>query len=448
MRSHRLGTSFILFALGTLLASAPLVTAATFTVTNTNDTGAGSLRQAIIDANADSIIDSIVFAIPEGSCTANGVCTITLASGLPDITEGVDIDATTQTRYGTAATNVCAAASSPSYMRVLVTSSTDFVFSSTAAGETTFRGLAISGGPSVIGIRIDSDAGTKVQCNHFGTDGPGTTPLEMSYGVTVAWWAAGGGNVTIGTDGDGVDDLAERNVFGGGGYGIYINTGNVLYPNRISGNFFGVGADGTTPINPGLGIYMRQGATQNLIGSDLNGTSDEFERNVFANLSTGMRIHGFLSSGGNNKVVGNWFGIDAHARPAPITGSAISLGSDGQNQEIHHNQILGNTIGIEVNGTATLAATSGQNCIVGNSTGLQHSGSEIDLDAEDNYWGAADGPSGIGSGSGDGILESGTGTVNFTPWLTSPATVCIVIFYDGFEGGDSSAWSSVVGLAP
>ncbi len=36
----------------------------TFTVTNTNDSGIGSLRQAILDANASVGLDTVVFNIP------------------------------------------------------------------------------------------------------------------------------------------------------------------------------------------------------------------------------------------------------------------------------------------------------------------------------------------------------------------------------------------------
>src|SRR5262249_52828062 len=43
-----------------VVSSAPLL-GATFTVTNTNDTGAGTLRQAIIDANASPGLDTIAF---------------------------------------------------------------------------------------------------------------------------------------------------------------------------------------------------------------------------------------------------------------------------------------------------------------------------------------------------------------------------------------------------
>ena len=51
----------ISIALLLLAISAINTAAATFTVTNTNDSGAGSLRQAILDANASSDADTIVF---------------------------------------------------------------------------------------------------------------------------------------------------------------------------------------------------------------------------------------------------------------------------------------------------------------------------------------------------------------------------------------------------
>ncbi|MBN1678737.1 MAG: hypothetical protein JW966_00500 [Anaerolineae bacterium] len=60
----------------------PTAHAATFTVSNTNDSGPGSLRQAIIDANGNAGADDIVF-----STTG----TITLGSPLPAITEDLTI---------------------------------------------------------------------------------------------------------------------------------------------------------------------------------------------------------------------------------------------------------------------------------------------------------------------------------------------------------------------
>src|SRR5690349_19491198 len=61
-----------------------------FTVTTTADTGAGSLRQALLDANANPGLDTIAFRI------ASGVQTIRPASVLPSVTDPVVIDGTTQ----------------------------------------------------------------------------------------------------------------------------------------------------------------------------------------------------------------------------------------------------------------------------------------------------------------------------------------------------------------
>src|ERR1041384_977469 len=73
------------------LTASPLF-ASTFTVTNANDSGAGSLRQAILDANANVGTDTIDFDIP-----GTGVHTISLTTGaLPDITEAVTIDGYSQ----------------------------------------------------------------------------------------------------------------------------------------------------------------------------------------------------------------------------------------------------------------------------------------------------------------------------------------------------------------
>src|SRR5262245_16073021 len=81
-----------LIALGTValalnLGPAPVARAATFTVTNTNDSGAGSLRQAIVDANTTAGADTITFSVSG---------TITLGSTLPSIADDVTIDGSGQ----------------------------------------------------------------------------------------------------------------------------------------------------------------------------------------------------------------------------------------------------------------------------------------------------------------------------------------------------------------
>ena len=74
-----------------VLASAEAAAGATFTVTNTADFGAGSLRQAILDANGAPGADTIAFNI-----AGAGVHTIVLATALPTVTDVVTVDGYTQ----------------------------------------------------------------------------------------------------------------------------------------------------------------------------------------------------------------------------------------------------------------------------------------------------------------------------------------------------------------
>lgn len=79
-----------------LLSGAPALAAATFTVTSTGDSGPGSLRQAILDANADtsaSYYDPHTIAF---NIAGTGVHSIKPTSPLPTITNALTIDGYTQ----------------------------------------------------------------------------------------------------------------------------------------------------------------------------------------------------------------------------------------------------------------------------------------------------------------------------------------------------------------
>src|SRR5262249_5931879 len=79
------------------LAFCAHASAATFTVTNTTDSGAGSLRQAILDANGGGAgPHTIAFDIP-----GSGVHTIAVSSALPtsSVSGGLTVDGTTQPGY-------------------------------------------------------------------------------------------------------------------------------------------------------------------------------------------------------------------------------------------------------------------------------------------------------------------------------------------------------------
>src|ERR1019366_8191714 len=156
-------------------------TAAILTVTSANDSGAGSLRQAILDANATNGLDTIIFQIP-----GSGVHTITPTSVLPSITDPVVIDGTTQPGFaGTPLIelNGANAGTTSDGLRLPM-------------GNSTIRGLAVNrfGGA---GIHVQLPGGTNfIQGNFIGTDPTGT--LSRGNGSAVqsggVWVDSSSGN--------------------------------------------------------------------------------------------------------------------------------------------------------------------------------------------------------------------------------------------------------------
>ncbi|MGZ5191491.1 MAG: hypothetical protein ACXWCZ_10755, partial [Flavisolibacter sp.] len=141
--------------------------AAIYTVTTTADAGAGSLRQAIINANTNPGVDIIQFNIGVSGNLFEGVSPFTYAviqinTILPTITGAVTIDGTTQTNTNTGTTatktvgvdgNTIGGIARPD---VYIVPSNTFVFPSNSTGITgnginidvanvTIRGIAISG---------------------------------------------------------------------------------------------------------------------------------------------------------------------------------------------------------------------------------------------------------------------------------------------------------------
>src|SRR5713101_1262491 len=86
MTSRKAGQILLLVVLA--LSVARFSKSVTFMVINTNDSGPGSLRQAILGANANSGFDTIAFSI------GSGPQTIAPLSPLPAITDPVIVDGT------------------------------------------------------------------------------------------------------------------------------------------------------------------------------------------------------------------------------------------------------------------------------------------------------------------------------------------------------------------
>jgi hypothetical protein len=92
----------------------------------------------------------------------------------------------------------------------------------------------------------------------------------------------------IGTNGDGVSDSDERNIFGHTVYGthgeFYSSSVNAV----VAGNYFGVGVDGITPAplstNVAPDLVEFGGSGQVRIGSNGDGVSDDLEGNLIVNV--------------------------------------------------------------------------------------------------------------------------------------------------------------------
>ncbi len=180
--------------LGITVTAPPVVT--NFTVTNTNDSGAGSLRQAILDANAKPGVDNVVFNIGAG-----GVQSISLLTPLPAITDQINLDGTTQPSSGgkpaieLRGDSIAAFNASTSYLA----DSTNGLTFRTGSNNSIAKGLIINrfqssgikvGDGNNYNLNAGGPSGVVIENNYISTDTSGTVGLGNS------WW--GDANVSQG----------------------------------------------------------------------------------------------------------------------------------------------------------------------------------------------------------------------------------------------------------
>jgi uncharacterized repeat protein (TIGR01451 family) len=287
------------------------VHATAYTVTSTQDSGPGSLRWAIDQANANPGADTINFDIPAatdpGCNPGTGVCTIQPTTALPPLTGGLTtVDGYTQSGAAPAT------AASPATIVIEIDGSsvTDSNGLSITSAGNVIRGLAVNRFPwNGIGIGGSSATGNILSGNYIGLDPSGTLDLGNGYdGVFVGLGAQD--NLVGG------DEPAERNVLSGNewdGAGMYAGgtTGNTL-----AGNYIGLAADGLSAVGNTLsGVHIYGGAQDNTTGGDTAG-----ERNIISgNLLDGVRIAGTGTTA--NVVAGNYIGIAADGSTARGNGT-------------------------------------------------------------------------------------------------------------------------------
>ena len=309
----------------------------TVAVTNTNDSGAGSLRAAINFANSSAGADIITFAIP-GAGVNDVYRYISLASALPALTDNsTTIDGYTQ---GDAKANTLASGYNAVF-NVQVAGGSSYNALSISAANCTIRGLAITGSDSGISISGTGATGNKVTGNAIGVSfrnslSGAAAPNRQGVSINNA-----AGNIIGGTT------VGERNLLSGNSANGVNITGSAATGNTVIGNFIGTDVNGTGEIPNNGGITI-QDASNNIIG----GTTVS-ERNIISG-SNGAGIYIIGASG--NKVSGNYIGTNATGTGAIANYVGIRfLGTGASNNTIggttagERNIISGNsTTGIEM----------------------------------------------------------------------------------------------------
>jgi hypothetical protein len=287
---------------GTASATATITVVATYIVTNTNDSGVGSLRAAIQFANTNPGTN-IVFNIPTSSSGyQNGVFSIKPLSALPSLNStGTIMDGATQTAF-TGNTNT----SGPEVMIDGTSAGANANGLAVYSSNCAIKNLVISGF-SASGIQMGGSSANNnaVQGCYIGTNASGTAALANgSWGIVLY---AGAHHNTFGGTGAGQGNV----ISGNGGNGIEFQQANTSN-NLVQGNFIGTNAAGTGAIANNIGIYIRTGAQNNTIGGSATA------RNVISgNGYAGVYLSGGSSTATSGNVVqSNYIGVDANGANA------------------------------------------------------------------------------------------------------------------------------------
>lgn len=341
----------------------------TFVVSTTADSGAGSLRDAITQANLHPGADTIRFDIP--APLVNGAHTITPRSALPAITDPVWLDASREPD--------ALALGRP----VVELVGTD------AGGASAGLVLADgSDGSLVRGLVINQFGGAGVQVQ-AGADGQTLAGLRIGTDVTGLLALGNGGNAIDITGASqhliGGPTPADRNLLSGNNAGVVITgTGTSASGSRIEGNTIGLDVRGESALGnrtvgvyldaPGAtvqgnlisgngyeGVYMLAGAggatvQGNLIGTDASGTR------AVGNGSFGVYVENTrdVLIGGATPGSGNLIAWQKVGAGVSIVGTASAVSVLGNS--IHDNAGLGIDLGAEgVNGNREADTDGGPN---------------------------------------------------------------------------------------
>ena len=379
-------------------------------VTNANDSGLGSLRQAILDARSlTGGGRTITFNIP-----GPGLKTINVLTPLPAL-EGVTLNARSQGGDGY---------TGPPLIELNGANCQPYEDRSPANGL-----IIIGNNGGVMGVVINGFAGAgiviqggrnnRIQGNYIGTDASGTARVpNVQDGIRII---GGSDNLIGGTEANMGNLISGNGTLCCGNSGVSVAAdaieinGNTATRNIVQGNFIGTNAAGTAALgNTASGVHIVNapgniiGGTSagarniiadggvranytaahgieitgstgslasgtliqgNYIGTDVSGTLDLSSNGAGISLTNAPNtVIGGTSAGARNVIVSR--GSYAISTPGPCNGCPVDLGGG--------NTIQGNYIGTNAAGTAQLGNRSGiflsnpNNLIGGTSAGARN----------------------------------------------------------------------------
>src|ERR1700730_2684363 len=371
--------SLAIFSAAALFISTSAASAATLTVINNSDSGAGSLRQAIIDSSSGDIIN-FAFAL-------NGQ-TITLPSGELLNDKNLKIK-------GPGAKNLTISGNNA--VRV---------FNVTTTGTVSFSGLTIANGWTDYGGGIYNASGTV-----------NITNCTISNNRALEGGAEGGGiyGDTVIVTNSAVDDNfagTDPPFFGGGGgiYGVTVT----IHHSSVSGNYAYPGGCG--------GVC---GATVTITNSEVNGNYADSAGGIYG--ATATVTNSTVSYNGTYDCAP---GIDAYT--ATVTNSTVSnnyavclgggINTNGAALTVTNSTVSGNSVtadlggGISAGRFGTIISNITNSTVVSNYSGgggggIYNPNGALNITnstVSGNYADNMVGPGGVGGG----IYNAGTASVN------------------------------------